>query len=456
MEEISLQEIFYILRKRIWIIVGLTLTALIVSGVLSFFVITPQYETFTTLLVGRPQDYKTESSIQIDDIMLSEKLVPTYGELAKSKVVADNVIDKLKLDMTYGAFQNKIEVSLLNNTEIIKILARDPDKELAAKISDQVSEEFMVTVKETMKIDNVQIIDRAVVPENPVSPRKLLNMAIGAVLGFMAGVFLTFLLEYLDNTIKTPKDVERVLNLPVLGTIPDIGLKEEDKIAIVKKNPKSPIAEAFRTLRTNIQFTSVDKEIKVLAVTSATPGEGKSILASNLAISLSQEEKKILFIDCDLRKPKGYEMFNIPNTVGLTSLLMGKSSLADTVYSSGELGVLDVITSGPIPPNPSELLSSDSMREFLEGIKEKYDMIILDTPPLGPVTDAAIISTIADGMLLVIETGKAAEGQVEYARESLDKVNANVIGAVLNKMPIRKGRYGGYGYIQAYSYYGDE
>lgn len=390
MEEISLQEIFYILRKRIWIIVGLTLTALIVSGVLSFFVITPQYETFTTLLVGRPQDYKTESSIQIDDIMLSEKLVPTYGELAKSKVVADNVIDKLKLDMTYGAFQNKIEVSLLNNTEIIKILARDPDKELAAKISDQVSEEFMVTVKETMKIDNVQIIDRAVVPENPVSPRKLLNMAIGAVLGFMAGVFLTFLLEYLDNTIKTPKDVERVLNLPVLGTIPDIGLKEEDKIAIVKKNPKSPIAEAFRTLRTNIQFTSVDKEIKVLAVTSATPGEGKSILASNLAISLSQEEKKILFIDCDLRKPKGYEMFNIPNTVGLTSLLMGKSSLADTVYSSGELGVLDVITSGPIPPNPSELLSSDSMREFLEGIKEKYDMIILDTPPLGPVTDAAI------------------------------------------------------------------
>ena len=456
MEEISLQEIFYILRKRIWIIVGLTLTALIVSGVLSFFVITPQYETFTTLLVGRPQDYKTESSIQIDDIMLSEKLVPTYGELAKSKVVADNVIDKLKLDMTYGAFQNKIEVSLLNNTEIIKILARDPDKELAAKISDQVSEEFMVTVKETMKIDNVQIIDRAVVPENPVSPRKLLNMAIGAVLGFMAGVFLTFLLEYLDNTIKTPKDVERVLNLPVLGTIPDIGLKEEDKIAIVKKNPKSPIAEAFRTLRTNIQFTSVDKEIKVLAVTSATPGEGKSILASNLAISLSQEEKKILFIDCDLRKAKGYEMFNIPNTVGLTSLLMGKSSLADTVYSSGELGVLDVITSGPIPPNPSELLSSDSMREFLEGIKEKYDMIILDTPPLGPVTDAAIISTIADGMLLVIETGKAAEGQVEYARESLDKVNANVIGAVLNKMPIRKGRYGGYGYIQAYSYYGDE
>ena len=456
MEEISLQEIFYILRKRIWIIVGLTLTALIVSGVLSFFVITPQYETFTTLLVGRPQDYKTESSIQIDDIMLSEKLVPTYGELAKSKVVADNVIDKLKLDMTYGAFQNKIEVSLLNNTEIIKILARDPDKELAAKISDQVSEEFMVTVKETMKIDNVQIIDRAVVPENPVSPRKLLNMAIGAVLGFMAGVFLTFLLEYLDNTIKTPKDVERVLNLPVLGTIPDIGLKEEDKIAIVKKNPKSPIAEAFRTLRTNIQFTSVDKEIKVLAVTSATPGEGKSILASNLAISLSQEEKKILFIDCDLRKPKGYEMFNIPNTVGLTSLLMGKSSLADTVYSSGELGALDVITSGPIPPNPSELLSSDSMREFLEGIKEKYDMIILDTPPLGPVTDAAIISTIVDGMLLVIETGKAAEGQVEYARESLDKVNANVIGAVLNKMPIRKGRYGGYGYIQAYSYYGDE
>lgn len=456
MEEISLQEIFYILKKRIWIIIGLTFTALLAAGILSFFVITPQYETFTTLLVGKPQDYRTENSIQIDDIMLSEKLVPTYGELAKSRVVADNVIDKLKLDMTYGVLQGKIEVSLLNNTEIIKILARDPDRELAAKISDQVSEEFMETVKETMKIDNVQIIDRAVVPENPVSPRKFLNMAIGAVLGMMLGVFLTFLLEYLDNTIKTPKDVERLINLAVLGTIPDIGLKDEDKIAIVKKNPKSPIAEAFRTLRTNIQFTSIDKDIKILAITSAALGEGKSILASNLALSLAQEEKKILFVDCDLRKPKGYGMFDISNSVGLTTLLMGTTSLLDTVHSSDELGSLDIITSGPIPPNPSELLSSDRMKEFLEGLREKYDMIILDTPPLGPVTDAAIISTIADGMLLVIEASKTEEGQVLYARESLDKVKANTIGAVLNKMPVRKGRYGGYGYIQSYSYYGDK
>lgn len=456
MEEISLQEVFYILKKRIWIIVGLTLTALLLSGILSFFIMTPQYETFTTLLVGKSQEVRANDSIQYDDLILSEKLVPTYSEIAKSRTVADRVINNLNLDIPYDVFQDKIEVSLLNNTEIIKIVANDPDKELAAKIANEVSDQFMEVVKAKMDIENIQIVDKAIVPENPVSPRKLLNMAIAAVLGLMLGVFISFLLEYLDNTIKTPTDIERVLNLPVLGAIPAIGDKNEDRSSIVKNNPKSPISEAYRTMRTNIQFANIDKDIKTLAITSSIPGEGKSSVSSNFTISLSQEGKNVLYVDCDLRKPKGHEMFNIPNTLGLTNILMGKATLEEAISSPEELEGVSIITSGPIPPNPSELLASNRMREFLELVKGKYDMVILDTPPVGPVTDAAILSTIVDGTLLVIETGKAEVDQIEYGKALLEKVNANIIGAVLNKIPVKKGKYGGYGYTQYASYYGDE
>lgn len=455
MEEISLQELFYVFRKRIWLIIGLTIGALVVSGILSFFIITPEYETFTTLLVGKPQEYQISTGgIEYNDVLLNQKLVPTYGELAKSRFVADKVIQNLNLGMSYSTFKKKVQVSLVNDTEIIKIQVKDKDRELAADIANEVSEEFMKTVKLKMKVENVQIVDKAQIPQVPVSPRKLLNMAIGAVLGFMVGVFLTFLLEYLDSTFKTPDDVEKNLHLPVLGAIPLISSRGKE--TIVKSNPKSPISEAFRTMRTNIQFTNIDKDIKTLAITSSTMAEGKSTVASNLAISLAQEEKKILIIDCDLRKPKVHKIFNLPNTKGLTSIVMGVNTLEDTVYNLSDIEGLSIITAGPIPPNPSELLSSKRMREFLEVIKEEYDMIILDTPPIGIVTDAAIISTYIDGTLLVIKAGETEIANAEHAKELLDKVNANIIGAVLNNIPMKDGKYGNYQYTQYQSYYGED
>lgn len=260
------------------------------SGVVSFFVLTPQYETFTTMMVGKPVDYKSSNQgIEYNDVLLNQKLVHTYGELVKSRIVSDKVIENLNLQIPYDQFQGKIDVSLVNDTEIIKVVARDADNELAADIANEVSDEFMETVKMKMKVENVQIIDRARIPQDPVSPRKFLNMAIGAVLGFMVGVFLTFLLEYLDNTFKTPDDIKNNLDLPVLGSIPEI--KSRGRETIVSKNPKSPISEAFRTMRTNIQFTSIDKELKSLAITSSVQEEGKSTIVSNLAISIAQEGK---------------------------------------------------------------------------------------------------------------------------------------------------------------------
>lgn len=454
MEEISLRELFHIFKKRLWLIIGLTIGGLVLSGVISFFVLTPKYETFTTLMVGKPKDYQTSNSgIEYNEVLLNQKLVHTYGELVKSRLVADKVIENLNLGMPYNEFQNKVNVSLVNDTEIIKIQTTDTDNELAADIANEVSEQFMETVKLKMKVENVQIIDKAPIPQNPVSPRKTLNMAIGAVLGFMIGVFLTFLLEYLDNTFKSAEDIEKTLGLSVLGAIPEISSKGKD--TIVKSNPKSPISEAFRTMRTNIQFTNIDKDIKTIAITSSTPGEGKTTVVSNLAISIAQEGKKVLIVDCDLRKPRVNKVFDMTNTLGLTSVLMDANSIKGATNETGIKG-LSIITSGPIPPNPSELLSSKKMKNFLEAVKDEFDMVILDTPPIGLVTDAAILSNSIDGTILVVKAGATEVGQVEYGKELLEKVNANIIGVVLNNLSIKDAKYGNYQYQQYYSYYGED
>lgn len=219
MEEIELREYFLILWKRVWIIALITILSVATSGIVSFFVLEPEYETYTTLMVGRPKDYIGEK-MDANDIRLNQMLVNTYGELAKSRKISDEVIKNLGLDITPGALSGKTNVSLVRNTEIIQISVTDYSPKMAADIANETALVFMKHVSDIMKIENIQVIDEARVPTSPIKPRPKLNMAISAVLGLMISVFIIFLLEYLDNTIKTPSDVERHLGLPILGMIP--------------------------------------------------------------------------------------------------------------------------------------------------------------------------------------------------------------------------------------------
>ena len=222
------------------------------------------------------------------------------------------------------------------------------------------------------------------------------------------------------------------------------------------KNPKSIISEAFRTLRTNIQFTNIDKNIKTIVVTSSNQGEGKTTVSSNLAASMAQTDKKILLIDCDMRKPRIHKVFGITNLDGLTNILMGEKKLADVEYKGDQdIKSLTVVTSGPIPPNPAELLGSRRMKEFLEDVRDQFDMIILDSPPINLVTDSAILSTIADGTILVLEVGQTDIEAAKSGKELLDKVHANLIGVVLNKIPVNGRSYYKYSYYQYSDYYDD-
>ena len=215
---------------------------------------------------------------------------------------------------------------------------------------------------------------------------------------------------------------------------------------IVEKEPKSIAAESYRTLRTNIQYSSFDEEYKIIVVTSSEPGEGKSTTAGNLALSMAQDDKKVMLIDCDLRKPSLHKKFKISNLVGLSDVMIGKTDLVKAVHKHNKNLVL--LTSGKIPPNPSEMLSSKTMGNLLETLKENFDYIILDTPPVQAVTDAQILSTKADGTILVVRAERTRRESVQNAVNLLKKVNANIIGTVLNGLDESRNKY--------YYYYGDK
>lgn len=222
MEEISLRDLYYILRKWIALIIILPIIAVGISWAISHYVIEPEYETFTTLMVGKPKDYISENKLEYNELMLNQKLVSTYGEIVKSRLVTDKVIENLGLRISYEGFRNKVNVNLVKDTEIIKLQVTDTNPKLAAEIANETALVFMEEVQSIMKVENVQIIDLAQIPNRPVRPRIMLNMAIAGVLGVMLSVFIAFLVEFMDNTIKTPEDVENYLGIPVLGTIPII------------------------------------------------------------------------------------------------------------------------------------------------------------------------------------------------------------------------------------------
>lgn len=206
-------------------------------------------------------------------------------------------------------------------------------------------------------------------------------------------------------------------------------------------NPQSNSSEAYRKLRTNIQFSSIDSQIRTIMVASAVSGEGKTTTIGNLAVAYAQEGKRVLLMDTDLRKPAVHRMFNVPNHIGLTSVLSSQYKVTEVLRETGVEG-LHVLTSGPVPPNPSEMIGSRKMHALLEDLKEEYDVILFDTPPVLAVSDALIISSLADGVILVVSAGKVKKDLVKKAKAHLEHVNARILGAALNNVQLSKGQYG--------------
>jgi capsular exopolysaccharide synthesis family protein len=299
------------------------------------------------------------------------------------------------------------------------------------------------------------VVDPASPPVDPSSPRVLLNTLLAALIGLMLAFGVAFLMEYLDDTLKSPQDVETITGLPTLGTIirmkGDEGRSEIYRLATILY-PRSPAAEAYRTLRTNIEFASVDSPTRVILITSAIPGEGKTTTAANLAAVFAQTGHATLLVDADLRKPGVHRIFDLPNARGLTDLFRSDDMSVEDVAQPTEQEHLSVITTGPLPPNPAELLRSSRMRAVLERIVGSTEFVVVDSPPLQAVTDAAILSSLVDGTVIVVDAGRTRSGAVRNGREALTKVGARVLGVTLNRMS--ESMSGDYYYYDYYGGYG--
>jgi len=308
---------------------------------------------------------------------------------------------------------------------------------------------------------NVVQVEPAVVPTSPIRPQPIRSTLLAAAVGFMLAAGIAFLIEYLDDTLKTPEDVERELNLRVIGLVADMNSGEKKngnngtpKIHVAEQ-PRSPVSEAFRTLRTNLEFSDVDRPLRVIQVTSAGPAEGKSTVAANLAQVMSQGNKRVILLDGDLRRPSVHKQFNIPNRAGLSEILRGKMTVADAVHRWSQNGSkeMGIVTSGSLPPNPAELLGSEKMGQILDDIKKIADVVVIDSPPML-VADAQVLSSRVDGTLFVIRPGTTHIDSARTTIEQLTRANARMLGVVMNRIPRNRGYYyGGYRHYSPYYYY---
>lgn len=296
----------------------------------------------------------------------------------------------------------------------------------------------------------LSVVDPAIAPTSPSGPRVLLNTLLAAMVGLLIALGVAFLLEYMDDTVKSPEDVREVAGVAALGAIVQLRLDKGRQYALTAlQEPRAPATEAFRTLRTNLEFASVDAPLRTILVTSSLPSEGKTTVAANLAVVFAQTGKRVILLDADLRRPGVHRVFDLPNAFGLTNLLRAEELTVDSVAQSVPEENLRVITSGALPPNPAELLGSNRMQELIKRVVAEADVVIVDSPPLQVVTDAAILASHLDGTLLVIGSGRTRKGSVRQARETLDRAGAHILGAVVNRLSERAGTY------YYYRYYGN-
>ncbi len=457
MEELDIKDFFKFLLKNIFTILLVSFAFSFLTFIYSEYVKVPLYETNTTLVLTKATDSISSSeTIDQNDINLNQKLVSTYSELIKSKRVLNQVIKQLDLEYKVSDLAKNISVSSVQNTEILKITVKDKDGIKAKEIANKIANVFSSEIVEIYNINNISIIDEATTPKAVSNNTTVRDTILAFFVGAFFTVIVLFIIYYFDDTIKLTDNLDEIIKFPVIGKI---GLNDtykrnaDNTELIVSKYPKSLVSEGIKSLRTNLQFSSVDKELKSILITSSIPSEGKSFISTNLAIAFCQTGKNVLLVDCDMRKGRQHKIFNVPNTKGLSNLLIDDFRNTYLSYiKNTEVKNLFLLTSGTIPPNPSELLNSDKNRELIKLLVSKFDLVIFDGVPCNGLPDSIIMSTLVDKTIVVCAENITPRSLLDNTKKSLQGVNANLAGVVLNKINMKDSKY----YGKYYSYYGEK
>ena len=447
MEEINIKDFFVYLKH--YILAFVVFVVLAVGGVLIYdnMFKKPVYRAQTTVVIAK-SDGMVDSAATLSDVNVSQKLVSTYGEIAKSELVLNRVIENLGLHVNSKELSKKLTVRPVDETSILSIAVSDPKPQLSATIANEIATVFSEEVKNIYKVENVTQLSVAAVPTAPSNNTTTRDLILAAVIAVVAVTGFAFLRFYLDDTIKQNDDVEKIIGLPVTGHIlkNEMKSKRAGSELIVEKSPKAIVSENIKRLRTNLQFTAVDKNIKTSLVTSSNACEGKSFVAANLAISFAQADKKVLLVDCDLRKGRAHKLFGITNTAGLSNLLAGNLKDFASYIRPTRIDKLDIITCGTYPPNPSELLASKKNKSLVKLLREYYNVVIFDGAPVGGLADSVILSSLMDETLIVVKDASTAKNELLATKDALDKVGANIAGIVFNMSNRKATKYYNYYY----------
>ncbi|MFX1819010.1 polysaccharide biosynthesis tyrosine autokinase [Pseudarthrobacter sp. CC4] len=435
----DLRDYLRIFSRNWLLIVGCTLVGLLFGGGYSIAT-KPTYAAETQLFVAIQNSGSVQELQQGNTF--SQARVQSYVKAVNSPIVLQPVIDSLGLEVTADELAKSVKGTTDVNTVLINIEASDSSAVRSAAIAQGVANSLIEAIERIEKPKNggsspfnVSVIKPAVAPSSPSSPNTRLNLILGLMLGLGTGFASAIVRTRLDNKVRGEADIRHITDAPVLGGIAFDG--DATRTPLLTQTPaQSPRAESFRQLRTNLQFANVAKGAKTVLVTSSVPGEGKSTTATNLAIALAQAGQAVCLVDADLRRPMVSEYLGLDRNAGLTTALIGQADVRELLQPWGD-DELFVLASGQIPPNPSELLGSMAMQQLLEDLEQVFDTIIIDAPPLLPVTDAAVLSQHVGGVIVVVGSQKLRHQELERSLSALEMVGSHILGIVLNRLPAK-------------------
>jgi succinoglycan biosynthesis transport protein ExoP len=451
----DLNRYLRILRHRLWMIVVCPIVAALAAGIVSFL-LPPVYEAQVSVLVRPAQPLaSTDPTVAA---LTADQISRTYASLMTQRPLLQSVSSELGLSIRPEDLAKEITVTPVPNTTILDVAVRDTNPGLARDLANRLTADLIAEVKgfqqqetslpNSRTGDNLLVVSPAVLPDRPVAPIKSLNVAIAFAAGLLLALGLAFLLDYLDQSIKSDEELTERLGLISMGHLPFVPSGKGKRGELVTLGTQSNASEAFKALRTSLLFSTIDQELKEVVVTSAGVGEGKSRTAANLAIVLAEAGHKTLLIDADFRRPSQHRIFGRVRNIGLSNLIVQDTTEVEAITEVEGVPNLWLLTSGPTPPNPSELLGSGRMRELVAKLRTHFTYLVVDTPPVNAVTDASILAAVANGTVLVVEQGRTTFPALRHAKAMLDRVGARTLGAVMNKMQSSAGSY-----TYTYGYY---
>ncbi|SCG44639.1 polysaccharide biosynthesis tyrosine autokinase [Micromonospora halophytica] len=428
------------LIRRHWWIVLVTLMVAIGSAALITVRTPPRYVASVTFFVTTPSQGVTDA---YQGSLFLQQRVKSYADLLRSDRLAQSVVAETPLGLTADDLQRRVATSTESGTVLLRATVTDTDQTRAMKLTETLSAKFVELVQKVETPPEgrsapvkIEVVSGPRVSSGPVSPQPTRNLLMGALIGLLLGAGLAILRGLVDVRLRDAAGLQRVTGSPLLGEIPfEPGAKGAP--LIVGEAATSARAEAVRKLRTNLRFVDVNEPARVIAVTSALQGEGKTTLSCNLAIALAEAGWRVLLVDADLRRPKVADYLGLDGGIGLTDVLVGDVQVGDVVQRWGDKSML-VLPSGSTPPNPSELLGSKAMADLLLALRESADIVVIDTAPLLAVTDGVVVAVQADGALLVTQQGRTSRTQVAAAARSLHSVSVRLLGCVLNMTKVAK------------------